>query len=633
MSFSDLQRARQQRLKPSPSRPAHGSPGWSDEPQQASSAVDVQSSGALSPTQDVKLNEANLVKINPGMFKDLPPNVEIRADKNVGRGLYVSRNAAIGSVLFSAAPHVHSISTNYLSACCTYCSNESDPSKLKRCSDCKVIWYDSAFCQKNDWKLHKEECQAIRRWRASANDSADEERLDSLPLPNDAVRGLARLLWLMGKAGLLSAWSQEVFQMQSNRTKFSPTSPAHKTLTNFGHALAVYLGTDEEEAFGSSGTLRRFGIDSPRDFVDILSKFTTNSVTLTTPTLSPIGVFVSPLIALINHSCRPNAVIVFPTESRSNAVKKAEVIALRPIAPGEQILASYIDISQPTPVRLRELKEGYLFDCTCEACVGYLSDSSPPDPRESLHCSRCNTLTGFAYGSESRLLKGVVSCGACGTSLVVDSTKFYDALDVSHEALQKARRFEFSDPPKAIRYTASSQAALAPYPLHKSSHPLLELSRLHVALLIHELASLPEPKSLKEQASRDTKVDETCRAAACVVSGVCDDRVFALGHPVRGVALAELGKLLCVDVSPDMPPSSSWSRIPRGIDRIHLAVQVLTRARKELEIGCGKEGGDVGNAIWKMLVDLGREVGAWRRVERSDAFQARVNAGGGTMVE
>ena len=106
------------------------------------------------------------------------------------------------------------------------------------------------------------------------------------------------------------------------------------------------------------------------------------------------------------------------------------------------------------------------------------------------------------------------------------------------------------------------------------------------------------------------------------------------------MALAELGKLLCVDVSPGGPGNNgaglepeSWSRIPRGAARLLLAAQVLSRAQKELEIGFGKGGGDVGKGVRKMLTDLEREVGAWRKIERSGTFRVLANVGGGEFAE
>ena len=69
-------------------------------------------------------------------------------------------------------------------------------------------------------------------------------------------------------------------------------------------------------------------------------KFTTNTFTISTPSLTPIGACVSPVVALINHSCDPNAVVVFPRaggESRKDKEPLMQVVALKYIAPDEEV--------------------------------------------------------------------------------------------------------------------------------------------------------------------------------------------------------------------------------------------------------------------------------------------------------
>lgn len=62
------------------------------------------------------------------------------------------------------------------------------------------------------------------------------------------------------------------------------------------------------------------------------------------------------------------------------------VVAIRPIAPGEEVLTSYIDLTLPSRIRQRELKTRYLFDCVCTLCSRPRNDWI--DPRESLDCPR-----------------------------------------------------------------------------------------------------------------------------------------------------------------------------------------------------------------------------------------------------
>jgi hypothetical protein len=121
------------------------------------------------------------------------------------------------------------------------------------------------------------------------------------------------------------------------------------------HSLMRYLG------LSSPAELAEFGFPSAGDLVDIISRvrstqfylasviyrpsalffaqFITNAFIISTPSLTPLGVSISPLIALINHSCDPNAVIVFPRSPSTPPTQEPlmQVIALRPIAPDEEV--------------------------------------------------------------------------------------------------------------------------------------------------------------------------------------------------------------------------------------------------------------------------------------------------------
>jgi len=103
--------------------------------------------------------------------------------------------------------------------------------------------------------------------------------------------------------------------------------------------------------------------------------------------------------------------------------------------------------------------------------------------------------------------------------------------------------------------------------------------------------------------------------------------VFVEGHPVRGVGLAELGKLLAVDEPPalatTMPGNATATTSdafpPTGPARLALAVETLQRALKELMIGFGEStgGGDVGRVVREDIVKLEREMSIWARGVRN----------------
>ena len=137
----------------------------------------------------------------------------------------------------------------------------------------------------------------------------------------------------------MSTSIQHFVDRSSLQSSSSTTVELH---TDLAHFLVQYLGAS------SPSDLSQYGIKTPIELVDIISRvrsstsrvvpgshcqtqFITNTFTLTDASLTPIGASISPLVALINHSCDPNAVVVFPQPG------SMQVIAIREIAPGEEV--------------------------------------------------------------------------------------------------------------------------------------------------------------------------------------------------------------------------------------------------------------------------------------------------------
>jgi len=266
-----------------------------------------------------------------------------------------------------------------------------------------------------------------------------------------------------------------------------------------------------------------------------------------------------------------------------------------------------------------------------------------------------------------------MKCGA----VVKDTDSVLDAVRIGQEALDKATRLQFSglsvqsaclsslmkfflliDPPKAIQLTTRLISILMSIRVLPSSHPLLALSRLQTTLLITNYRSpfdsgTIELDSPQIQMSSGTKtslaeaqgrLDEAIRSAMRTCNAL--NQVLTYGHPIRGLAAAELGKLLSVDepspghlvesaLSPTSSSSSSSSSSsalpttslppyhkkatsscpPSGPQRLRLAYETLVCARGELMVGFGggkNEGGKVGNEVRKLLIDVERELAVWK---------------------
>ncbi|KAH9985658.1 SET domain-containing protein [Russula compacta] len=507
------------------------------------------------------------------LFGTLSSSTDIRTSPERGRGIYAKESLKRRGTVFCTKPHIYVLSTKNLEHFCSSCVSPASVTGLKRCTQCKNVWYCNATCQNNDWALHKKECAAMQRWAAGAP-SPD------VAIPAEPIRCLGRVLWGRQKRGLDSVWTREIDAMQSQ---------AAESHTHLAHAVIRYLG------FTAPEELVPFGINSAAGIVDLISRFATNSITLTSPSLAPLGVCVSPLLALINHSCEPNAVIVFPrsTKDPRNQEPEAQVIAIRDISPGEEIFTSYIDTTLPRAQRQAALSASYDFSCQCALC----SQPPEPDPREALACPK-NCGGTCPFPSEEDPLTRCVNC----KSAVASSDAVLDALRIGQEALQKATHLQFSDLPKAHQLTNNTIPILTSAKALPSSHPLLALARLHQSLLLATF-----PSNLTHDA-----LDGLIRASFASVTGL--SAVLPPGHPARALALAELGKLLAVDEPAPRPATAGAAAFPpSGPARLRLASETLIRARDELLISFGErnDGGEVGREVREIVVRLERELAAW----------------------
>ncbi|TRM62623.1 hypothetical protein BD626DRAFT_458277 [Schizophyllum amplum] len=516
---------------------------------------------------------------------DLPDALTIRVVPREGRGIWSKHFIKRGSVILSVKPHTSVLSTPNLASYCSHCFEAASEAGLKRCARCRIVHYCTSGCQTADWTIHKRECAALQDWATHAPSA-------EVSVPSDAVRCLGRLLWAQQTEGPGSPCSKQVAAMQSNRKSLQPS--AFEFHANLSHFLVRYLGISSPDG------LQEFGIASSSDLVDLTSRFATNSYTVTTPDLTPVGACVSPVVALINHSCSPNAVVVFPRTSRVPLTEEPNmiVVALRDIQPDEQVLTSYIDTTLPRSMRRRELLDAYSFSCQCTLCTA----SSVVDPREALWCPKsCGGNCPLPTEENS-----LSQCARCKTA-VKDTDAVLDAVRVGQQGLDKANSLQTKDPAKAVQLTTNLMPILISAKLTPSSHPLLGLSRLHQTLLISAFSASPTQDVL----------DEAIRTATRNTTGL--SMILDEGHPVRGVALAEAGKLLAVDeLEAKKPSAMPFERQdafpPTGPPRLKLAYETLQRAREELLIGFSRamEGGQVGREVRDALAALEKEMDVWK---------------------
>ena len=84
-----------------------------------------------------------------------------------------------------------------------------------------------------------------------------------------------------------------------------------------------------------------------------------------------VGVGLFPTFAMLNHSCAPNCCFAF-----SPAKRAMEIRTLVPVAPGDELTVSYMDLFQPTAARRKELEATKHFLCGCVRCTASVADGA-----------------------------------------------------------------------------------------------------------------------------------------------------------------------------------------------------------------------------------------------------------------
>jgi hypothetical protein len=91
------------------------------------------------------------------------------------------------------------------------------------------------------------------------------------------------------------------------------------------------------------------------------ARILSNSLTLITPSLDPLGIMLDPFFCFLNHSCDPNAYVIMDGP-------QIQLRTLKDIGADKELFISYIDPTNPLSRRQHELKERWFFDCKCSKC-------------------------------------------------------------------------------------------------------------------------------------------------------------------------------------------------------------------------------------------------------------------------
>ncbi|GAO15906.1 hypothetical protein UVI_02039310 [Ustilaginoidea virens] len=227
-------------------------------------------------------------------------SVDVRPHPSKRRALHATRPFQPGQVIHVfQQPLILHPTADHLDSVCTYCLRPGSP---RACSRCHAAFYCNAACQRAGWTaIHRNECKALQR-RTGSKTGAD------LPTP---VRILLQALLEQGvERGLADLEGHA--ERRSN-------AKAWADLEMMATAACAFAGR---------------GGDTARA-IELLCKIQTNAFhRLDEDLAGQVGIFLEPTLAMANHSCIPNATVLFMGRK---AVLRAETA----IQAGQEIEISY----------------------------------------------------------------------------------------------------------------------------------------------------------------------------------------------------------------------------------------------------------------------------------------------------
>ncbi|CAG9533675.1 unnamed protein product [Cercopithifilaria johnstoni] len=397
------------------------------------------------------------------------------------------------TTLVEEMPLAHVVDSKFVDKVCAHCmipTWERDiEGKLSRCAHCKFTHYCNIKCQKKDWLIHKIECSYLSRVAPR--------------VPESIPRLIGRIITTLQYCSVKNrAFNGRVFaSLKSHVADIEKDEEKRNGFISIAHVIKDYLPLGE--------------MPSSSELFDIFCKILINALVITDSCLNRIGLAVYLGLSALDHSCKPDAFIIF---SGTKAILRSLNKNIKEYS--DNLLIPYCDLMDLKSTRCETLQKQHNFTCNCEICQDFEIDRQ----KCSLRCSKCKD--GFCpYSPEDDHAEA--RCKVCDRISVFNIDhlqKLYQQL-TTHESAKKSLN-------ELIDSYHEFEEVFSPYNV-----PLCKFA-----------------ENIMIRAVNNEKYDEAVEYAEKTL--LCYRTYYPKGHPSPSVRMFEYAKLLMLQCSQESLPVS-----------------------------------------------------------------------------
>ena len=288
--------------------------------------------------------------------------LKLKPTTSKGQGVFSEQFLSVQDPICALSyPTVMAIDSHFLSTTCYYCLTLiATPMpllkygcasiNLKICKGCSFARFCDRNCQVQAWnRFHKYECKIFGKLQ--------HNQLPAIP------RAVLRAVLLKDRGVIqIEEWNRIARLM------------SHEHILATGGRSNITDMAEQIKHLAQSS----MSVEMIQRLIFIMRA---NAIELPTPIHGGIGVMLDPLFGKFNHSCEPNITIHRPQYtmqsgwmgsmllSEDERKTFAQVVPMRDIQKGEELLSCYIVPTVSVKERNAKLQENYLFACSCSKCL------------------------------------------------------------------------------------------------------------------------------------------------------------------------------------------------------------------------------------------------------------------------